>query len=297
MNLLVTGATGLVGKAAIQRAVHDGHAVTVLARHPERSGVPAAAAYAWSSEQPVPRQALQGIDAVLHLAGESVAGGRWTSARKAKLAASRVDGTRHLVESFAALPSQQRPKILVAASGIGFYGDTGDRQVDESAGQGSGFLAELCTAWENEIRKAEELGIRTVILRFAMILSSEGGALAKMGPAIVGGGRQWISWIHIDDVIEMIFTALRDSLWKGVYNAASPHPETHRDFMKAFCRARGYLLALPLPAAVLKLALGEMSSLILTGQKAQPKRALDAGFKFHFEKLSEAFTALYRPQK
>jgi uncharacterized protein (TIGR01777 family) len=240
---------------------------------------------------------LEGIDAVVHLAGESIAS-RWSAAQKERLYSSRVEGTRLLVNGLSSL--RRRPSVLVSASAIGFYGNRGEEELDEESPAGTGFLPELCQAWEAEVAQATELGVRTVSLRTGVVLSSKGGALIKMllpfklglgGP--LGSGKQWMSWIHIDDMVAIHRLTIDGSSWSGRVNATAPAPVRQREFAKALGRALGRPAAIPAPSFAVKLALGEMGQrLLLEGQKVLPRRLQDSGYRFLHPELAGALSDL-----
>lgn len=284
--IVVTGASGLLGSAL-------GRVETITPL--QRGG----AGLGWDPLGGTVTDDGRSVGAVVHLAGESVAGGRWTEARKKSIWDSRVVGTRTIVDWLRA--RKQRPEVLVAASAVGFYGDRGDEVVDEDSPVGRGFLAELCGAWEAEARKVEEAGVRLVIVRIGVVLSREGGALEAMklpfklglgGP--MGSGRQWMPWVHLDDVVEPIRRALRDPGMRGVYNAAAPNAARQADFARAVGKAMGRPAFLPAPAFALKLALGEFAEeALLGGQHVRPRRLEEAGYSFRYPELGPALQACF----
>jgi len=244
-------------------------------------------------------EGLRGADAVVHLAGEGVADQRWSAARKQAILTSRVGSTRVLVEAIAALPEDQRPRVLVAASAIGYYGDRGEQAVDESAPAGEGFLAEVCQAWEHEALQAEPLGVRTVLVRVGVVLGRYGGALEKMLPPFrlgvggrLGSGRQWMSWIHLDDLVALFTHALQHADVRGVVNGVAPEPVTNATFTHELGRALHRPALLPVPAAVLRLALGEMSWILLASQRVLPRAVLQYGWAFRYPQLPAALADL-----
>jgi len=301
MKILMTGATGFIGSKIAERLALGGHSLVLLARDPERArqllGLPYEA-FAWDAMKgPPPEAALVDIDAIIHLAGETIGDGRWTPERKKKILESRTVGTRNLLEGVRLL--DKKPQAFIAASAVGFYGDRGDEFVTEDSRSGQGFLAEVVRAWEAETSRAADLGIRTVLVRLGIVLGEDGGALKKLiplfrkgggGPA--GSGRQWMSWIHVDDAVSMFVTALADPRWKGVYNGVAPNPVTNADFSKRLGDALGKPAILPAPAAALKFALGEMSELVLAGQKVAPQAAHAAGFVPKFDRIEAALAAI-----
>ena len=289
MHVLVTGGTGLVGRPLRKALAAAGHAVTIVSRNPAR--VPARAV-GWDGLDAV----MPEVDAVVNLAGESIASGRWTARRKAAIRTSRVESTRALVLAMGR--SARRPQVLVSASAVGFYGPRGDEELDESAVSGEGFLASVCRAWEREAVAAEALGVRIVLLRLGMVLAPDGGALGRMltpfraglgGP--LGGGRQWMSWVHVDDVVGLVLVALQNDQLVGAVNATAPHPVTNRDFTKALGRIVRRPAILPAPGLALRLVLGEMASLLLTGQRVLPAAATEAGYAFRHPEVGGALAA------
>jgi hypothetical protein len=237
--------------------------------------------------------ALEGVDAVVHLAGESIAK-RWSARQKERILSSRVLGSRTLVEGLKKL--QRRPPVLVAASAVGYYGNRLDEELDETSPPGSGFLAETCKAWEAETRRATDAGIRVAQLRFGIVLSSKGGALGKMllpfklglgGP--VGSGRQWMSWVHIDDVVGAIRFALERAELKGPVNVTAPQPARNGDFSRTLGKVLKRPAFLPAPGFALKIVFGEMAdALLLEGQKVLPRALAKAGYAFKFSELEPA---------
>jgi hypothetical protein len=291
MQVLVTGSTGLVGSSLIPRLVEGGHHVTRLVRR----AAGATDEIRWDPEAGVLDAApLEGIGAVVHLAGESIAAGRWTQARKARIRDSRVKGTRLLSETLAGL--DRPPKVLVSASAIGCYGDRGDEWLDESSPRGAGFLADVCREWEDAAQAAAERNIRVVLTRFGIILSPRGGALAKMLTPFrlglggcVGNGRQYYSWISLDDAVGAIRHALDKELLNGAVNVVAPNPVTNREFTKTLGRVLRRPTLFPMPAPVARLAFGEMAdALLLASSRVKPARLLDSGYTFAHPTLEEA---------
>jgi uncharacterized protein len=293
MRVLVAGGTGLVGRPACVALRAAGHAVTIISREPGR--VPARA-IGWDGLRP----AMPETDAILNLAGESIAGGRWTAARKAAIRNSRVEATRALVDAAAA--ASPRPKVLVNASGVGYYGAHGDEPLDETAAAGTDFLARVCVEWEAEARRAEALGMRVAVLRFGVVLAPDGGALSAMllpfraglgGP--IGGGRQWMSWVHRDDVVGLLREAVGNAEYAGPVNVTSPNPVTNRDFTRALGRALHRPAMLPVPGIGLRLLMGEMATMLLTGQRVLPKAAERLGYAWQQPELPAALERCVGP--
>ena len=303
MRALVTGATGLVGTALLARLTQS----VVLSRNAATAaaalGRNDARVIAWDPQRdPAPAEAFAGVEVVFHLAGESVAQGRWTADKKARIRDSRVLGTRNLVAGLARL--QSPPRVLVSASAVGFYGDRGDQVLDEAAGPGSDFLAEVSVAWEREAQAATAAGIRVVCPRIGIVLSRRGGALPKMLPPFrcglgspLGSGRQWMPWIHVDDLVGLLLLAAERSDLHGPLNATAPQPATNREFTRALGRAIGRPTFLPaVPAAVLRLTLGEFAGVLLASTRAIPQRVQAAGYAFEHPDLQETLSGLVRQQ-
>lgn len=285
LRVLVSGSTGLVGRALCALLTTQGHEVLRLVRD-----VPVA-----PDEVVVGRLAEAGrIDAVVHLAGENIAGGRWTQARRRRIRESRVEGTRALVAALGALP--ERPGVFVGASAVGFYGDRGEVRCDENEPAGRGFLSEVCQAWERETRAAEAHGMRTVRLRTGVVLTPAGGALKKLLPLFraglggrLGHGRMWMSWISIDDLVGCIAQALADETLSGAVNAVAPAPVTNAEFTRELGRVLRRPAALPVPAGVLRAALGAMADeTLLASTRAEPARLLAGGYEFRHKTLGSA---------
>lgn len=296
MKVTITGATGLVGRALIaELRRRDGAEVTVLSRDPQRARAELSdvEAVRWSAlDEPAPASALAGRDAVVHLAGEPVAQ-RWSARAKQAIHESRVLGTRNLLAGFAA--ADPRPGVLVSSSAIGIYGERHEEPLDEEAALGQGFLAETCIAWENEAQRAAELGVRVVNMRTGVVLDARGGALAKMLPPFrmgvggpVAGGRQYVSWIHLEDLVAMILAAIEQDSWSGPVNATAPDPVTNGELSRALGRALHRPALLPVPAAALHLLYGEMAQIVTTGQRVLPAKALVLGYEFRHPELAEA---------
>jgi uncharacterized protein len=295
VNVTITGATGLIGAGIVRALRARGDAVTILTRDPGRArgALGGVEAHAWRPlEEPAPAAALTGRDAVVHLAGEPVAQ-RWNDASRRAIRASREIGTRNLVAGLAA--AEDRPGVLVSASGMDYYGPRGDEPVTEDAAPGDDFLAQVCVAWEHEAAAAREHGVRVAMLRTAVVLDQAGGALSKMLPFFrlglggpVAGGRQYMPWIHADDIVGLYLAAVDGVDWEGPVNACAPEPVTNRDFSRALGRALHRPAFAPVPALAVRLLYGDMAEIVTTGQRAVPMRALEHGYAFRHTDLEQA---------
>jgi len=302
-RVTVTGASGLIGTPVVAALQRGGAEVTVLARDPartqerlQRAGLAAVEAFAWDLlGEPAPAAALAGRDAIVHLAGENVAQ-RWSGRAKRAIRESRVTGTRNLLAGVAA--SEPRPGALVSASAIGYYGARGEEPLDEDAPPGADFLAQVCVAWEAEAAKARDLGLRAACLRTGVVLNRDDGALAKMLPPFrlgvggpVAGGRQFVSWIHRDDVVGMYLAALEDERWSGPLNATAPDPVSNRELSRSLGHALHRPALVPVPGAALRLLYGEMAEIVTGGARVMPARPLVLGYEFVQPRLEQALAA------
>jgi uncharacterized protein (TIGR01777 family) len=299
MKIVVTGATGLIGRSLCRSLTNDGHTVVALSRKPEVArGLAAAAAYKWDPlVGPPPLEALQDAQSVIHLAGEPIAARRWTREQKRRIRDSRVISTRHLVEGLR--QAAPKPLSLISGSAIGFYGDRGDEAVDEYSPAGKGFLTEVCLEWETEAERAIGLPMRVVRIRTGVVLGTDGGALKKMLPAFklgvagpLGAGSQWFSWIHIADMVGILRHALFSPSLSGPMNATAPEPVTNAEFTRELARVLHRPAFLRAPEFVLRLAMGEMADILLASQRVIPKVAQQSGYKFQFQTLQVALEAL-----
>ena len=294
VNVTITGATGRIGGRIVAALQERGDTVTVLSRDPERAAAALGVeALAWQPEaEAAPSAALAGRDAVVHLAGEDVAQ-RWSADAKRRLLASRELGTRNLVAGLAA--AEPRPGVLVSSSAVGFYGPRGDEPVTEQTPPGDDFLAGICRAWEREAEAAERLGVRVVRVRTGVVLDKGGGALEKMLPFFklgvggpVAGGRQYLPWIHVDDLVSMYLAALDGAGWSGAVNGTAPEPVTNKEFSRALGRALHRPAFAPVPGFAVRALYGEMADIVVHGQRAVPERPLALGFAFAHPRLDEA---------
>lgn len=299
MKILVTGATGLIGRNLCRVFTGEGHTVVGLSRSPERAGdLAVAEMHKWNPQAELPsEQALNGVEAVVHLAGEPIAARRWTDEQKKQVTASRVISTRNLINGFRAM--EAKPAALISSSAIGFYGDRGDEKLYEQSPAGRGFMSEVCQAWEKEAKQAKYIGLRVVELRTGVVLSTEGGALQKMltpfkfglgGP--IGSGRQWFPWIHIDDIVGIFRHALLDASLSGPVNGTAPEPVTNAEFTKQLGRALHRPAFLPVPEFGLKALMGEMSEMLLGSQRVIPQVALESKYQFIYPTLGPALENL-----
>jgi len=290
MKLAVTGASGLIGGALVPFLTASGHELLRLVRRAPKAKDEAR----WDPEQgAIDAAALEGVNAVVHLAGENIAEGRWTEAKKARLRSSRVGPTRLLCETLAGL--KHKPKVLVSASAVGYYGDRGDAWLTETDAPADDFLGRLSVDWENAAEPARQAGIRVVHPRIGIVLSPAGGALAKMLPpfkagvgGVVGPGTQYMSWITLDDLVSVIHHLLDRSDVAGPVNAATPVPVTNAELTKTLGRVLGRPTIVPVPAFALRLALGEMAEAVLASTRLRPERLLATGFTFRFPDLASA---------
>lgn len=290
MQILVTGGTGFIGSRLCARLLAEGHAPIVLTRRPGRNPQPGIRSVATLDE-------VGPVQAVVNLAGEPLMDGRWSDARKQALRDSRIGTTQALLAWIAALP--ERPRVLVSGSAIGWYGPRDSTPLDETASPGHDFAAMLCRQWEAEALKAEDLGVRTCVLRTGIVLDRDGGALLKMLPPFrmgvggpMGDGRQWMSWIHREDLVGMILWLLGNGQARGAYNGTAPGTVTNRVFATTLGEALHRPARLTTPAFALKVAFGEMAGLLLTGQNVQPVHALAEGFTFQYSSLPGALQAI-----
>jgi len=294
-RVLLTGSSGFLGSALLPTLKARGFEVTRLVR-----GVAAKEdEIRWNPAWPPSSEAISGFDAVIHLAGETVVG-RWTASKKTKIRDSRVTGTRNLVHAL--LEAKDRPRLLISASAIGYYGDRGDELLNELSTSGSGFLADVCREWEAAAQPAVNAGIRTALVRTGVVLSRDGGALKKMLLPFqmgiggnIGSGRQWMSWIHLQDWIGAIHHILKNDLVQGPVNLVGPKPVTNAEFTKTLASVLSRPAIFPVPAFVAKLAFGQMGEEVLLGsQRVEPARLVTSGYPFQYSDLRKALEAVLK---
>jgi uncharacterized protein (TIGR01777 family) len=297
MTITVTGATGFIGNRLVHDLLRAGHSIQAIGRK-RSAGLPQAVRFSeWqSTEAEPPPESLAIADAIVHLAGEPVAQ-RWTPEVKGRIRSSRVDGTRNLVNALS--KQSHQPRVLVCASAIGYYGSRGDEVLTETSAPARDFLSQVAVDWEQAAREAEAVGIRVVSLRFGVVLGKDGGALAKMLPPFrlgLGGrlasGQQWMSWIHVDDVIGLVRFSLDNSSARGPMNATSPNPVTNAEFTRELAAAVHRPAIFPVPRFALNLLFGEMAEVILGSQRVLPKATQSAGFQFQYPELRPALVRL-----
>jgi uncharacterized protein (TIGR01777 family) len=296
MRILITGGTGLIGRHLCRALLEQGHQLTVLSRHPEtvaaKCGAAVQALAALDEWQPE-----QTFDAVINLAGEPIVDAYWSEKRKQQLRASRVALTEKLVQRIAA--ARQKPSVLLSGSAVGFYGNGGDKELYESASSGNDFAANLCRDWEGAARAATAFGPRVCLLRTGLVLSNRGGLLGKMllpfklgMGARLGSGKQWMSWVHIEDYVAMVLRLLQDEQLLGPFNMTAPNPVTNAELTRVLARTLHRPAFFIAPDFMLRLAMGERSALLLEGQRVLPANLTDAGYQFKYPKLSDALDAL-----
>jgi uncharacterized protein (TIGR01777 family) len=297
-NVLITGGTGLVGTRLTELLLQQNYQVSIVSR--KKESIPQVTVYQWNvREQFIEPGAIENADYIVHLAGAGVADERWTESRKKEILDSRTESARLLHTTLQ--KSGHRPKAFVSASGVGIYGnDRGNELLTETSSHGSDFLAEVSKAWERSVQPMSELGIRTVMLRIGIVLSEKGGALAKIVAPIrlgagagLGSGRQWMSWIHIDDLCRMIIYALENDALNGPYNAVGPHPDTNAELTRTAAQALHRPLLLPnVPAFALRLAFGELAATVLGSLKVSNQKITETGFTYQYPDLPKALTDL-----
>jgi uncharacterized protein (TIGR01777 family) len=299
MKTLVIGATGLIGRSLCRSLSADGHVVTAVSRSVVKpKGLAVSEIHQWDTQTgPLPLAALSEVDAVVNLAGEPIDARRWSDEQKRRIRDSRVITTRNLVGGLGS--SARKPSVFVSGSAVGFYGNRGDEQLDETSAAGKGFMSELCREWEGEAAGAGELGIRVVQVRTGVVLSTEGGALKKMSAPFklglggaLGSGKQWFPWIHIDDIVGIFRHAILTESLAGPVNGVAPHPVTNREFTRELARALRRPTFLPVPEIGLRVLMGEMAEVLVGSQRVLPKAALASGYEFRYPQLAQALADL-----
>ncbi len=294
MIIAITGANGLVGKNLILHLLREGHQVRALVRSPEKIlELPKKDVFRWSTDYVPSLESLRGADVVVHLAGENIAAKRWTDQRKAQLAKSRIQGTENLVAAIAQIEPENRPKVLISASAIGFYGSHPETTFDESSPVGTDFLAKLCESWEASCNEISRHQVRVVHMRLGLIFAKDEGFLALAGPAVLGHGRQWMSWVHVQDVCRFVSHAMSNDQIRGPYNLTAPEAVTQKSFTHKLGEILKFPMIFPVPAFAIKLALGELSEAVLSSQKVSPTKTLSSGFEFQFATVDQALRNIY----
>jgi uncharacterized protein len=294
MDYLITGATGFIGSKVVARLLGAGHEVNYLARKRSGSLDSRAAFHLWKPEEAPPLDSVPSVDTVIHLAGEPIAQ-RWNAEIKRRIYTSRVDGTRRLVETLGKL--RHKPSVLVSASATGYYGDRGDEILTETSRPGTDFLADLCLHWEREAVRAQEFGMRVVLIRIAPVLGRDGGMLAKLLPVFragIGGklasGKQWMPWIHIDDLVELLLFAAANANVRGPLNGAAPKPVRNAEFTSALGKAVHRPAWFAVPGFALRLGLGEAGRYMIASQRVVPQATLESGYIFQHADIGKALT-------
>jgi len=304
VRVAVLGATGFIGRALVRTMLERGDDVLALSRRPEAArrvlGEQAKTAR-WTPEyDPAWGEQIEGYDGVVNLAGEPIFGHRWTQKQKRRILKSRTESAAGVVKAIRR--ADHRPDVLINASAIGYYGPRGDEEIDETAPPGEDFLAEVCRAGEEEAEDDDTESVRTIRIRIGVVLGPGGGALSRMitpfkmflgGP--LGSGRQWVSWIHINDLVGIILWALENPRVEGPLNGTAPQPVTNREFARTLGRVLGRPSWVPTPGIALRLMIGEAADVILQGQRVLPRRVLEMGFRFRFASLAEALEDILKP--
>ena len=306
MRTIITGGTGLIGRALIDGLIADGHTVTVLSRSPDKHQATLPAGVTAVQWDGVSAQGwghlADGADAIVNLAGEGIADGRWSAERKRRILQSRVDAGKAVVE--AVRQAQTKPQVVVQASAVGYYGVGDDTPLPENSPAGHDFLGQVCADWEASSAEVEQMGVRRVIIRTGIVLSSKGGALPKLllpfyffagGP--IGNGKQYFPWIHIDDQVRAIRFLMENVQAKGPYNLAAPNPPTNKEFVQKLGKAMGRPALLPVPAIAFQIIFGEMSTVLLDGQRAIPQALEQAGFRFTYPEATAATQDILQKKK
>lgn len=296
MQVTITGASGFIGKRLVSALESSGHRLTIVGRAPRAGSSPNAQFAVWDPERGLPPPSAVQTDAIVHLAGEPVSQ-RWSPKVKQRIRDSRVAGTLRLVEAMSQV--ETKPKVLVCASAVGYYGDRDDEILNEQAKPGTGFLPEVCVEWERAALTAQQLGIRVVLVRIGLVLGAGGGALQKMLPPFkagvggkLGSGEQWMPWIHLDDMVGLFQTAVEDDRWSGPINGSAPNPVRNTDFTAAIGRALRRPAIFPVPKFVVKLLYGEMADILFFSQRMIPEAATRLGYQFRYPQLFGALRSI-----
>jgi uncharacterized protein (TIGR01777 family) len=300
-KIIITGATGLIGEKLCKNLISNGNEITLFTGNPSKAEalIKGAKEYVyWNYHKPEEwGNHIEGKDAVIHLAGASIAGKRWTESYKELILESREISTQNLVKAIG--KAIQKPGLFISSSAVGYYGNAGNEILTEESKNGNDFLSEVCRVWETSAEKVESFGVKRISIRTGIALSIEGGAFPKMlqpfrlfigGP--MGSGKQWFPWIHIEDLIQIYLYALNNPSVNGIINAVSPNPVTAKEFAKCIGKTIHRPSFFPVPLSALKIAIGEAAESIVASQRAIPKKLLDAGFKFKFEKIEDALKDL-----
>ena len=299
MRVIIAGGSGLIGTALAEKLLTEGHQVSILSRGPSRKRLPTRAQAArWDGRTPDGWQHLvEEADAIVNLVGENLGKSKWTPARKALILNSRTMAGQAITAAVQA--ANHKPGVLLQASAVGYYGTTDDKKLDENQPPGDDFMAQVCVQWEDSTRLVEELGVRRIVIRSGVVLAAGSDILNKFllqfhlfGGGPLGSGKQWLPWIHITDQIDAMLFLIKNELADGAYNLMSPEPATNAQFGKTLGKLIRRPYWIPVPAFALKLVLGEMSNLVLDGQRAIPRRLLEAGYNFRFVDLELALRSL-----
>ncbi|MBI4115524.1 MAG: TIGR01777 family protein [Candidatus Omnitrophica bacterium] len=302
MRIVLTGGTGFIGSALRESLIEKGHEVVILTRRASRENQPGIRTryrYWNPAEEGAWQKEVDGVDGVINLAGEPLVGKRWTRAQKQMLLESRTGSTQAIVRAIR--NAKKKPLFLINASAVGYYGAHGDEKLTEENPHGKDFLGQLCQAWEAHALRAQDFGVRVVLIRIGIVLEKGGGALAKMRPPFnlglggpLGTGEQWMSWIHLADLIRLFHLAVEKKEIQGPVNGTAPNPVTMLEFAKTLGKVLHRPAVFPVPAFLLKILLGEMADVLLTGQRVIPKKAFSQGFTFQFPTLREAFLEILK---
>lgn len=300
MKIVISGGTGLIGRKLVDKLIADGHAVCILTRGPGKIVSPNLIYLSWDPEKwQIPMAEIDGCDAIVNLAGTNINDKKWDENFKRVIVDSRIFSTRCLIKACEKM--QIKPKTFLSVSAVGFFGDAGDKACVEDSPKGSGFLADLCESWEREANRAQDLGIRTVIARLGIVLAKDGGALTQMLPVFrwglggkLGSGKQFMSWVHIDDAVKALDWFLNRDKISGTFNVTAPNPVTNKEFTKTLGRVLKRPAFMFVPKFALRKKLGEMSQIVLAGQKVLPQKCMRFGFQFSFPNLQNALEQILK---